>query len=179
MPRERFLTVEEALEMVMNDMDSDDSDVEVVNIPPEGSDEDEGNDEGTGVVDVNDVPDSVDVHFQRAAKDNTAQTAATKKRRVDRSAPVWRNTEPQYTGWQEPTKTPIENREKIAADLGNSTAVEIFEKIFTPEVFHLIQVETLRYAKDIKNDPLFSLSDGELKAFLGILMYSGYCALPS
>ena len=64
--------------MVMNDMDSDDSDVEVVNIPPEGSDEDEGNDEGTGVVDVNDVPGSVEVHFQRAAKDNTAQTAATK-----------------------------------------------------------------------------------------------------
>ena len=179
MPREKFLTVEEAVEMVMNDMDSDDSDVEVVNIPPEGSDEDEGNDEETGVAGVSDVPGSVEVHFERSKKDNTAQTAPTKKRRMDKSAPVWRNAEPQYTGWQKPTETPTENREKIAADLGTSTAVEIFEKIFTPEVFHLIQVETLRYAKDIKNDPLFSLSDGELKAFLGILMYSGYCALPS
>ena len=31
--------------MVMNHMNSDGSDVAVVNIPPEGSDEDEGNDE--------------------------------------------------------------------------------------------------------------------------------------
>lgn len=60
MPREKFLTVEEAVEMVMNDMDSDSSDVEVVNIPPEGSDEDEGNDEETGVAGVSDVPGSVD-----------------------------------------------------------------------------------------------------------------------
>ena len=131
------------------------------------------------MVDVYDVPGSVEVHFQRAAKDNTAQTAATEKRRMVRSAPVWRNTEPQYTGWQKPTKMPIENREKIAADLGNSRAGKIFENIFTPEVFHLIQVEALRCTKDIKNDPLFSLSDGELKAFLRILMYSGYCALPN
>lgn len=128
MPREKFLTVEEAVEMVMNDMDSDDSNVEVVNIPPEGSDEDEGNDEETGVAGVSDVPGSVEVHFERSKKGNTAQTAPTKKRRMDKSAPVWRNTEPQYTGWQKSTETPAENREKIAADLGNSTAVEIFEK---------------------------------------------------
>ena len=88
MPREKFLTVEEAVEMVMNDMDSDDSNVEVVNIPPEGSDEDVGNDEETGVAGVSDVPGSVEVHFERSKKGNTAQTAPTKKRRMDKSAPA-------------------------------------------------------------------------------------------
>ena len=55
--------------------------------------------------------------------------------------------EPQYPGWQKPTKTPTKNCEKIAADLGNETAVEIFGKKITQEVLHLIQVEMLRYAK--------------------------------
>ena len=81
---------------------------------------------------MNNVPGSVEVYFQRADKDSYAQAAATKKRRMNMSAPAWRNTEPKYTEWQKPTKTQTENSEKIAADLGDSMAVEIFERIFTP-----------------------------------------------
>ena len=47
--------------------------------------------------------------------------------------------------------------------------MENLKKIFTPEVSHLIQVETLRHANYIKNDPLFSLCDGELKALFSSL----------
>ena len=63
----------------------------------------------------------------------------------------------------EATKTPTYDREKIAADLGDSITVEIFEIVLTPEV--CIPYDTsgkLRYVKDIKYD-LFSLSDRELK----------------
>ena len=159
-------------------MDSDDNEVEVVNIPPDDSDEDEGNDDRTGVTEVTDVPGTVEVHFQRSQKKNS-EPVPSKKRRMDKSKPAWHDGQPKYTGWQKQSTTPEESPNNIADELRDKTAVEIFETIFTPEVFHLIQVETLRYAKDVKNDPLFSLSDGELKAFLGILLYSGYCTFPS
>lgn len=45
MPRVRYLTVREAADMVMNDLDSIGGDVDVVTIPPDGSDEDKGNNE--------------------------------------------------------------------------------------------------------------------------------------
>ena len=57
--------------------------------------------------------------------------------------------DPIFTGWQKPAKTPTKNCEKIAADLGDGTAVKNFGKN-TPEVLHLVQVETPRFAKAIK-----------------------------
>ena len=180
MPRVRYLTVEEAVEMVTNDLDSVDGDVDVVTIPADDSDEDEGNDDGIGVAEVADVPGEVEVHFQTSdTEDGAPPPPPAKKRRNDYSAPVWRNAAPDYTDWQMPSNSPKEAKEKIIRDLGGSTAVETFEKLFTPELFHLIQLETLRYARDVKNDQLFSLSDQELKAFIGILLYSGYSPLPS
>ena len=178
MPRVRYLTVEEAVEMVMNDLDSVDGDVDVVTLPAEDSDEDEGNDDGIGVAEVTDVPGEVEVHFRTPVTEDDAPPPA-KTRRTDYNAPVWRNTAPEYTSWQDQSKSPEEAKEKITRELVGSTAVEGFEKIFTLEVFHLIQLETLRYARDVKNDQLFSLSDWELKAFIGILLYSGYNPLPS
>ena len=143
--------------MVMNDLDYVDGDIDAVNIPADGNDEDEGNDECTGVAEVADVPGEVEVHFQTPPTEHDT-APPRKKRRTEHAAPTWRNQQPRYTGWQAPSNGPEEAREKIASELSGSTAVEIFEKIFTPEVFHLIQLETLRYARDVKNNQLFSLS---------------------
>ena len=107
MPRVRYLTVEEAVEMVMNDLDSVDGDVDVVTIPADDSDEDEGNDGGIGVAEVADVPGEVEVHFQTSdTEDGAPPPPPAKKRRNDYSAPVWRNEAPDYTGWQMPSNSP-------------------------------------------------------------------------
>lgn len=68
---------------------------------------------------------------------------------------------------------------KLHEKLGGHTPVDIFEDIFTEDIFALIKRETIRYAHTVKNDPLFSLEDHELKAFIGFLIYSGYVTLPS
>lgn len=69
--------------------------------------------------------------------------------------------------------------EDLQMQYGVHTPVQLFEQIFNDDMFELIQVETLRYAKDVKNNQLFSMSVNELKAFIGVLIYSGYCKLPS
>ena len=59
MPRVRYLTVKEAADMIMNDLNSLDGDLDVVNIPPDDSDEDEGNDGNLGTAQVVDIPGEV------------------------------------------------------------------------------------------------------------------------
>ena len=90
MPRVRYLTVEEAVEMEMNDIDSVDGDIDVVNIPPDDSDEDEGNDECVGVAEVADVPGEVEVHFQTppTEDDTPPPPPSGKKRRTEHGAPT-------------------------------------------------------------------------------------------
>ena len=89
---------------------------------------------------------------------------------------MWRYVQPEY-GWDAASDSSLcGSRQKITDSLSGSTPVEIFEELLTPEIFQHIRTETLRYALD---DPLFSMDDSELKAFIGILVFSGYVTIPS
>ena len=41
-----------------------------------------------------------------------------------------------------------------------------------------IQREAFRYALEIQNDPLFSIDNNEMRAFIGILIFSGNGTMP-
>lgn len=59
----------------------------------------------------------------------------------------------------------------------NETPVETFERLFDKEIFKIIVGQSMLYAAQ-KNDHTFSLTEDEIKVFLGILMFSGYHKLP-
>ncbi|KAK3717501.1 hypothetical protein RRG08_063118 [Elysia crispata] len=62
------------------------------------------------------------------------------------------------------------------ADLSN-TVIELFELFFDPVVIDLICTESVRYAA-FKGNHNFSVTPGELKTFIAILIVSGYCSVP-
>ena len=88
----------------MNDDELCDDDLKLVNIPPavedDMSDEDEADDDGTGSAIVHDVPGTVEVHFRREEEQEDEPAAPVKKKRkFDKSAPVWKPVNPVYCGW--------------------------------------------------------------------------------
>ena len=107
MPRVRHLTVEEVVDMSMNDIDSVDDEVDVVTFVADGSDKADGNDDEIGAVKITDVPGEAEVHYQEPFIEGNAPPPS-KKRRTRHMAPVWRNDPPGYTGWQVPSNAPEE-----------------------------------------------------------------------
>ena len=175
-------------------------DIDLVNLPPDGSDEDDRDDDERDDKNIDicelkaeDIRGNSVIHYryeepfimgedEPGSSNNDCDVdderqPPVKKQKTEE--PVWSDSSPHYNGWLKMSDTAEETRQQIAGELRGKTAVEVFEKIFTPEVFELIQTETLRYAKEVKNDQLFSLSDARLKGFIGILLYSGYNPLPS
>ena len=72
--------------------------------------------------------------------------------------------------------TPSKNSyEKLESLQGKST-IEIFEQLLS-DVLELMLQQTLAYALQ-KNDPQVTLELNEIKAFMGILLFSGYHKLP-
>ena len=51
--------------------------------------------------------------------------------------------------------------------------------ILLPTVYDLIVEETIRYAKNFKNDYDFWITKEDIKIFIGFLICSGYHTLPS
>ena len=65
------------------------------------------------------------------------------------------------------------------ADLPNTVIelFELFELFFDPVVIDLICTESVRYAA-FKGNHNFSVTPGEIKTFIAILIVSGYCSVP-
>ena len=55
---------------------------------------------------------------------------------------------------------------------------QCFERFFNDDVIKLLVNDTERYVRNDKGDHLFSTSFEEMKAFIGILIISGYNDLP-
>ncbi|GFQ77881.1 hypothetical protein TNCT_622031 [Trichonephila clavata] len=107
---QRFLKLEEALEL-FNSLDSDESDVEIVVLPPHASElteEDirEDNEVNTGEIIVNDIPGSLEVRTADSfhPEPSTSSSVSTKKSRKkikDVSHTFWiKNKLPHYTKWE-------------------------------------------------------------------------------
>ena len=93
---------------------------------------------------IADVPGEVEFHYEETIIEDNAPPPP-KKRRTDQMAPVWYNAPQEYAGWQVPSIPPEEARAMITRERDESRAVEVFEKILTPEAFQLLRLETLRW----------------------------------
>ena len=97
-------------------------DVEFVNIPPsvddDLSDQDEGDEDATGLAVVQDVPGSVEVHFSSEDEDETPAAPPKKKRKFQAAAAVWKRMDPQYSAWRETSNAAAESRQALADQLG-------------------------------------------------------------
>ncbi|XP_035227192.1 piggyBac transposable element-derived protein 3-like [Stegodyphus dumicola] len=89
---QRFLKLEEALEL-FNSLDSDESEVEIVVLPPDASeltDEDEGdeNEVNTGEITVTDVPGSLIYLFKSLGEQGFRATVTIRENRINHEFPL-------------------------------------------------------------------------------------------
>ena len=182
MERRKALTVQEALDVIEDgDFDSDDpSPVDLVILPPptvdQVTDEEDCNEDIVGGENsVRDVAGEVEAHLPTSAQPPPPKT---KRRKIEQEA-RWSKKTPEYTKMPPPTEGVKPREDSLQDLLGDKSPLQLFEELFTEEIFDHIIIETLRYAKDTKNDQLFSLPLGDLKTFIGILLLSGYNKLPS
>lgn len=193
MRREKAITVKEALEMLERDdfSDSDTELVDIVALPPPVDDltdeEEEFDDITTRDAADLDVPGFVEAHIRtkeaspapEPSTSGVSEPGSSKKRKVSTSQPKWRKKRPEYTKLAEQTAGASQRLQTLKKKLEDTSPVKVFEEMFSETMYDHIIRETLRYAAATKNDPLFSMTTGELKTFIGILLLSGYHQLPS
>ena len=85
MPRIKCLTAQEAVNIILHEIDSDTGDVDLVNIPPDDdlSDEDEIDDSQLGEAVVADVPGTLEVHFGNEDEDSSPAPPKKKKKKTE------------------------------------------------------------------------------------------------
>ena len=191
---EKAITVKEALEMLERDdfSDSDNEIVDIVALPPpvvdELTDEEEEADDIAGQGGIpEDVPGFVEAHIRskqaspppEPSTSGSSEPGPAKRRKVSSSQPKWRKTRPEYTKLPDKTDGASRRLQKLKETLEEKYPVQLFEEMFSESMYEHIITETLRYATATKNDPLFSMTIGELKTFIGVLLLSGYHQLPS
>ena len=64
----------------------------------------------------------------------------------------------------------------ICADFPRNPA-EVFDLFLDDDAINLLTNETINYASQ-KDNHQFSLTPGEMREFIGILLLSGYCTVP-
>src|SRR6218665_1423611 len=88
------------------------------------------------------------------------------------SSPVWKKSK--YTSSSLPGSAPDNMKSELRTKLSELTPTQLFEQLFTPDMFDLMARETQRYARHVRNDVDFVTSADEMRAFVGILLLSGY-----
>jgi hypothetical protein len=81
----------------------------------------------------------VEVHFRREEEQEDEPAAPVKKKRkFDKSAPVWKPVNPVYCGWGVMSDTASKNRQDLTDQLGSKKPVEIFEQVFSDNIIQHI-----------------------------------------
>ena len=166
--------------------------MDIVALPPptvdELTDEEEEADDNAGQDAIpQDVPGFVEAHIRSKEtlpepESSTAESSGSgpaKRRKVSSSQPKWRKKQPEYTKLPEKTDGADRRLQALKEKLEGASPMQLFEEMFSSEMYEHIIKETLRYASATKNDPLFSMTTAERKTFIGILLLSGYRQLPS
>ena len=172
-------TIEQAMEVIQSDgfiAGDGEEPVDITIIPPEVDHLSDEEDEGDEAI-PHDVPGHVEIHVRGQETGNEPEQPADKK--AKRAEMCWRRKQPEYSRLPPPTDGAKQRDATARGSLDGKSPVHLFEELFSEPVWQHIITETLRYAADTKNDPLFSLSTVDLKAFVGILLMSGYHKLPS
>lgn len=180
MPRKKFLTLEEAVEMVLSDDSAQAADV--VLLPPPNADdiltdEEEGDSDIAVVASLpNDVAGEVEVH---TADDDecggTLQEAGPPRpKKASRNSPNWRRT----TQYSEPiVETQFQPLRVTHAELVDEEPFNLFARLLNMEIVGLITEESNRYAKQ-QNDHSVNITEKDILDFVAILFVSGYHKLP-
>lgn len=109
-----------------------------------------------------------------SSEDDVVQDAAPARKRK-RENPLWKRTGEFDDELSHSTKSPFVEQFPL---LKRMTAYEIWKLIMTDEIVENIRQQTELYAHRDRNDQEFSVTFGELLRFFGILVFSGYHAVP-
>ena len=180
---------------IQNTIDEDCEHVDVIVLPPDTdalTDEDEADDNSTGIVNVTDVPGPLEVHFQSRDKppdtvenEDTAGTEISrgttrKKKKLSNKEATYTKTIPVYTETPQNDNSCERSLQHMKNKIKDLTPFEIGELILNyNDMFDYIVRESVRYACASKNISDFSFDPAELRVFLGLLLLSGYHKLPS
>lgn len=69
--------------------------------------------------------------------------------------------------------------EELRNNLKDASPLQLFEEFFDNDVYEMIETETIRYATTQKNKQGFTMTQDNIKIFIGFLIFSGYHSLPS
>ncbi|KAH7958942.1 hypothetical protein HPB49_006792 [Dermacentor silvarum] len=180
MPRKKFLTLEEALEMVLADDSAQVADV--VLLPPPSADDvvtdEEEGDSDIAVVGAlpSDVAGEVEVHTTGTDKCEEAfqEVAPPRPKKASRDSLVWRRTT-QYSG--PIVETELQPLRVSHAELVDEEPFDLFARLLNKEIIGLITDESNRYAQQ-QNDHNVCITEKDTLQFVAILFLSGYHKLP-
>jgi hypothetical protein len=87
--------------------------------------------------------------------------------------------QPTYKNVLHPTESEENKIKKLTENLGTLAPLQLFEKFLDEDFYQHIRLETIRYARNVKNDLNVDVQIEELRSFIGILLLSGYHTVPS
>lgn len=166
-------TIQEAAALI--ESLSDDEDAEVVILPPENSDVTDEEVDDMEANDMQDVAGDLEIHAPDTASIET-ETLSTKRRKFKRRE--WKKDAMKaIRPIGDDVSAQLPNVKDEFPLLKNMEPIDLFHLFFDDSIIHLITIETIRYASQ-KGDHTFTITESEMKAFLGIILLSGYHTLP-
>lgn len=191
MPFLKALTLEQAVALIEDLDDEEYEAVDVAILPPENnadSDVDEIDEDEVGnIPDVRDVPGTLEIRTspsnmntdepnQETKNDNEANPCQLEW--IEAADPVWQKSMRPYTRLSSEENHHDRKLAAMKEELDGLSPIELFEKMFDNRCVDLLVTETNRYAAQ-KNETSFHVQPSEIKAFVGILLLTGYHRLPS
>lgn len=129
-----------------------------------------------------DIPGTVEIEvteedFEETDREESESVPVRKRRCRTATGDIrWKKVNPEFN-MPPATSGAAERRNQAILDLVNLEPVDVFQQIFDDEVFgHIVEQSNLYAAKN--NCHTFSVTADELRAFFGILFFSGYHSLP-
>jgi len=170
----KVTTIAEAYDAVENNKNV----VSIVVLPP--IDGDSGRKESDCEYVTSDTEDmfepagEIEVEEEIDSGDKLTVPLSPPKKKSRKDAPKWKKS-------VSSDKSLPPSRSNVAENilvLDGSTPYQTWEKIFSCSMLNHIVLQTNLYAQRDKNSPNFSLSGGDVRKFLGIILLSGYHSLP-
>ena len=204
MPQRKFRTLKEVIEAVTADTDSCDSEdePEICILPPEDgamSEIEDINDDTLSAEEPGDVAGELELFTGRRGSrsickqpkklkasrrktDDQPQHTPEPPRKKPKTAADGNKAKPK---WKKSDKFAHQMPAGLPVPLANShpelvikSPIELFDMIFTEEMFENLKQQFELYAHRDANHPAFSASVDDIRRFVGILLISGYHCLP-
>ena len=182
MQRKKCYTIQEAAAIIQC-LSDEEEEVELVVLPPENEVVTDEEIDDIDATDIQEVAGEIEIHTRTALTD-TEDVPPCKRRKPNKRE--WKKDKFQVPVSPDgDSLNPVQSNDSCELSplkeeyplLKNMEPIEVFNLFFDESIIQLITVETKRYA-DQKGEHTFNVSESEIKAFLGILLLSGYHSLP-